>query len=393
MRALAVSLGVAVAGMVLFEATMQPTGSDRAQLLAVFAALAGAGVLAAVLLPRASRRLHSLRLTIVLPALAALVLVGAGVVLAASLMFLSGHDLDLLVVVLFTSLALALVVAVSLVRPLVRDLDRIRAAEARAAAGDLTAATGVARRDEVGDVAAGLDDLIRRLALLEESRTRDEEARRHLLAAVGHDLRSPLAALQAAVEALADGVAPDPARYLVSMERDLSAMRSLVDDLFLLARLEAGEVVFEPETVDLAELADEAVDALHPTARTKQVALRLDAAGRVRATGGPVALGRVIRNLIDNAIRHAPSGSEVVVLVREGDGAGVTVLDDGPGFPPDFVADAFDAFSRADPARSRSTGGAGLGLAVAAELVKAHGGSIWAEPGPGGKVGFRLPAS
>jgi signal transduction histidine kinase len=83
----------------------------------------------------------------------------------------------------------------------------------------------------------------------------------------------------------------------------------------------------------------------------------------------------------------------VVVLVREGDGAGVTVLDDGPGFPPDFVADAFDAFSRADPARSRSTGGAGLGLAVAAELVKAHGGSIWAEPGPGGKVGFRLPAS
>jgi signal transduction histidine kinase len=143
--------------------------------------------------------------------------------------------------------------------------------------------------------------------------------------------------------------------------------------------------------VDVSELADEALDTLRPVANREGVRLRLNATGSVVVPAGPEALGRVLRNLVDNAIRHAPHNSEVVVEVRNGTGATVTVVDDGPGFDPGFVDAAFERFTRADPARSRDTGGSGLGLAIAQGFVTALGGEIWAEPGPGGRVGFRLP--
>ena len=107
--------------------------------------------------------------------------------------------------------------------------------------------------------------------------------------------------------------------------------------------------------------------------------------------GNPTALGRVIRNLIDNAIRHAPSGSEVRVEVERRRQTVGHVVDQGPGFPADFSAEAFERFTRADASRTRTTGGAGLGLAIARGLVEAHGGRIWIEGPPGGRVAFELP--
>jgi signal transduction histidine kinase len=232
-----------------------------------------------------------------------------------------------------------------------------------------------------------------KLAAAEEDRERHEAARRHFLAAVGHDLRSPLAALRAAVEAMEDGLAPDPQRYLRSMRADLDAMSHLVDDLFLLATIEAGKLEFDREPLDLAELADESIEALQPVAAGKGVELRLAAEGRVTTVGGATAIGRVIRNLLHNAIRFSPAHSSVVVSVANGGAAAtVVVADEGPGFSAAMVDAAFDEFVTGDPARSRTGGGAGLGLAIARGLVAAHGGTIWAEPGPGGRVGFRLPA-
>ena len=247
------------------------------------------------------------------------------------------------------------------------------------------------RADELGTAAAALDDMIGRLALAEHQRSDDDNARRALLAAIGHDLRTPLAALQAAIEALQDGLAADPERYLRSMSRDVAHLRELVDDLFLLARIEAGELTLERQHVDLAELADETIEAMEPTARLQQVDLHLEATGSVPVLGGPEALGRVMRNLVDNAIRHAPASSRVVLRVLNGDGATVEVIDEGPGFDPALLTSAFDSFSRADPSRNRDTGGAGLGLAIAKGVIEAHGGQIWAGPGPGGHVSFRLP--
>jgi signal transduction histidine kinase len=176
------------------------------------------------------------------------------------------------------------------------------------------------------------------------------------------------------------------------MDRDVAALSALVDDLFLLSRLEEGSIAVERGPIDVTELADEAIEVLAPVAASAEVRLELDADRRVVAVGGSEAVSRVLRNLLDNAIRFAPTGSAVTVEVRNEDGASVRVLDAGPGFDTEFVGRAFDRFSRDDPSRERSTGGSGLGLAIARGFVEALNGTIWAEPGPGGCVGFRLPA-
>jgi signal transduction histidine kinase len=177
------------------------------------------------------------------------------------------------------------------------------------------------------------------------------------------------------------------------MGRDVAVLSSLVEDLFLLSRLEEGSVEMERAPIDITELADEAIEVLAPVAASADVQLELVADQRVVAMGGSEAVSRVLRNLLDNAIRFAPSGSAVTIEVRNEDGAAVRVLDGGPGFDPEFVGSAFERFSRGDPSRERATGGSGLGLAIARGFIEALNGSIWAEPGPGGCVGFRLPAT
>ncbi|HZD24590.1 MAG TPA: HAMP domain-containing sensor histidine kinase, partial [Acidimicrobiia bacterium] len=161
--------------------------------------------------------------------------------------------------------------------------------------------------------------------------------------------------------------------------------------IFLMARLESGDIVLQPECVDLTEIVDEAMEVFRPIASAREVAIHLEADARVEASATPEAVARVVRNLLDNAIRHSPTGGVVVVAVSNGSAAHCTVSDEGPGFSPEFVASAFDVFTRDDTSRRRS-GGAGLGLTIARSYVSALGGDIRAEPGPGGKVAFWLPA-
>jgi two-component system sensor histidine kinase BaeS len=277
--------------------------------------------------------------------------------------------------------------------PLGRDARRLEATVRRIDGGDRAVRTGVQRADELGHVARALDELTARLDLLERERAGYEAERTAMLSSVGHDLRTPLAALRVAVEAMDDGVAPDPERYLRSMRRDVEALSALVDDFFLLARIEAGRLDLRPTPVDLTEIADEAIEALTPVATSRDVTVALDAAARVHVRGNPTALGRVVRNLIDNAIRYAPEGSEVRVTVSNNGNPSVHVVDHGPGFPDDFSEAAFGRFTRADTSRTRATGGVGLGLAIAQGLVEAHGGRIWIEAPPGGRVAFELPGA
>ncbi len=371
---------------------MRPSGSERTQLLLLFIAMAAGTALLGWLLPRATRRFRSLRTSILIMAVASVAAVAVATGMAARLMFLESHDLQLLTVVLGFGVGLGVVLATTLAGQLTRGLGEIGRTASRVADGDLAARTGVARLDELGAAADAVDRMASKLAEAEAERDANDRARRHFLAAVGHDLRSPLAALRAAVEALEDGLAPDPERFLRSMRADLDAMSHLVDDLFLLATIEAGKLEFDRETVDLAELADESIEAMQPVAAGKNVALRLDAGGSVPTVGGAAALGRVIRNLLNNAIRHSPDAAEVVVTVSNGSDATLVVADHGPGFSAGMIDRAFEQFVTGDPARSRESGGTGLGLAIARGIVAAHGGSIWAEPGPGGRVAFRLPA-
>jgi signal transduction histidine kinase len=337
---------------------------------------------------RRTRSLHHLVLGITLASLA----LGALVALVlARLMVLDASEARTVLGVLAVSAAFAAVLAFVASVPLRRDAERLEATVRRLESGDLTARTNVRRADELGHVGRALDELTERLDELERHRAGLDHERRLMLTSVGHDLRTPLAALRAAIEALADGVAPDPDRYLRSMANDVDALASLVDDLFLLSRIEGGRLELTRERVDLSELADEAVEALAPAAATRGIDLRLRSPGAVVVDGSATALGRVIRNLLDNAIRHAPERSVVEVTVGDAAHPTVRVVDEGHGFEPAFAAEAFDRFTRAEPSRSRDTGGAGLGLAIARGLVEAHGGEIRIEPPPGGRVVFELP--
>jgi signal transduction histidine kinase len=232
-----------------------------------------------------------------------------------------------------------------------------------------------------------------RLEVASEERALEDERRRQFFAAVGHDLRTPLASAQAAVEALRDGVATEPDRYYASLQRDIGALHALVDDLFLLARIQSGDMAIDIMPTDLTDVADEAMEVLLPVATRENIDLVLVAPTRVVVNTGPEAVSRVMRNLLDNAIRYAPEGSAVTIAVSQGESASVLVLDEGPGFSKEFVAHAFDSLTRSDSDRNRDTGGTGLGLAIAKGFVTALDGEIWAEAGPGGRVGFRLPIS
>lgn len=307
------------------------------------------------------------------------------IAVAAQAMFINDHDLGLLMWVLIPAVLAAAMVAMFLSRPVARDAKRICDAAMRVADGDLTARTGVHRNDELGEAAEMFDVMVGRLDAVEKERA-------IMLSSISHDLRTPLAALRAAVEAIRDGVADDPDQYLTGMERQVRALSSLVDDLQLHTRLVSGTFELNRTRLDLTELADEAMETLRPLAENRRVKLLLEADERVTVDADGSQLARVIRNLLDNAIRYAPSDSVVLVQVVQLDGdVELRVIDQGDGFPADFRDRAFEPFTRADPARDVRTGTAGLGLSIARGIVTAHHGTVGLGDGPGGVVVIRLP--
>lgn len=356
-----------------------------------FAAFAVGTILVGLALRRYQRRARSLRRSVLVVALSSLLIAVAAAVTATRLMVLSEQELGAFLTVLGVAAGFAALLAVVVSQPLGDDVRHLESAVRRIEMGDRSVRVDSLRGDELGHVGRAIDDLVRRLTELENERTAGEDARRTLLSNIGHDLRSPLAALQAAIEALVDGVAPDPQRYLRSMQHDVEALGSLIDDLYLLSRLDAGQLDLERVPIDLVELADDAVESLAPTAAAAGVRVVLEADDAVHVLASPVSLARVIRNLVDNGIRHAPAGSTVRVTVTAERGAVVRVTDDGPGFPDDFRDHAFERFTRSDPSRTRQSGGGGLGLAIARGLVEAHGGEIWIEDSANASVAFRVP--
>jgi two-component system, OmpR family, sensor histidine kinase BaeS len=392
MRSVLTAIALVAIGMGVFEVTMRPTLSDRLGALLLFGLMAGGIASAANVLPRLARRFSSLKTTVVVLGATSLLILVAALVVAGRQMFLSAHDLSLLMVLMGFGVVASLAFGLTVSGPLTEDLDRIGSTSSAIAQGDLAARTGVHRLDEAGRLARDVDVMADALQAAEEARANEERARRALFAAVGHDLRTPLASMRAAVEALQDGLTDEPERFLASLVADVDALGCLVDDIFLMARLESGDIDLSSEIIDLTEIVDEAMEVLRPLALARGVSSRLEADGRVSALGEPEAVARVVRNLLDNAVRHSPEGGEVVIAVSNGKRARCTVIDQGAGFSEEFAAQAFNRFTRDDASRTRKAGGAGLGLAIARSYVVALGGDIYAEPGPGGKVSFWLPA-
>jgi signal transduction histidine kinase len=385
---------VVVLALLAGEVTMQPSSRDRAVLIGVFAAVAVLVAIAAGLLGRWTARLSSLHTSVLVIAVGAVAAAAAAVLASAASMFISPHDLRLVLVALGLGVGLGVVLATAVSARLEEDLNAIGDAARSVAAGDRSVRTGVERADEVGAVAAALDDMIERLVAAENEQQRMQTARRDFLAAVSHDLRTPLTSLRAATEALEDGLVDDPSRYLAAMRTDLDLLTALVDDLFMLALIESGGLALVRERLDLAEVVDEAAEAVRPLANRGGIRLTAEIDGSVTVEAAPREISRILRNLLDNAVRHSPEGGTVrLMLSDEGGHATVTVTDEGPGFPADFVRRATESFTRADDARRRDGSGAGLGLAIARGLTEAHGGTIEVSAGPGGRVKVVFPVA
>jgi signal transduction histidine kinase len=247
--------------------------------------------------------------------------------------------------------------------------------------------------DEIASLAVTMNAVLDRLqhALVRQ---------RLFVADAGHELRTPLTALKAELELAAR---PGRSRHalaaaVATAAGDTERLIRLSEDLLLLARADEGEAFLRPENIDVADVLSAAVRGFAAQAETRGVAVSLDAGEHLPVVADATRLRQAVDNLIDNALWHAPPGSTVDVSGHAGPGpdpAGIVieVRDHGSGFPADFLPRAFERFRRADAARSRSEGGAGLGLAIVESIVRAHGGRVLADnhPGGGARVRIELP--
>lgn len=290
-----------------------------------------------------------------------------------------------------TAVVLAVAAAVTVLagRRLVRPILALTTATQRMGAGDHATRVPVRGHDEVTRLAVAFNAMA-------ESIERNERQRKALVSDVAHELRNPLANVRSHLEAAECGVVPLDAALVQSLLEESTLLERLVSDLQDLALADAGMLRLHPEERDAADLAGQAVAAYRAQAESAGVAVRLDAPCPVPVYADPGRLRQALGNLVANAVTHAPAGGTVEVAVRRaGDSVLLTVTDTGPGIAPEHLPHVFDRFYRADPSRSRATGGSGLGLTITKHLVEAHDGEIEAAstPGAGSLFTIRLPGA
>ena len=248
--------------------------------------------------------------------------------------------------------------------------------------------------DEVGELARTMDGMLQSLDEAHSEREQSLERQREFVADASHELRTPLTSIHANLELLqAAEVGSDDDRHAVdSALASTKRMSGLVSDLLLLARADAGRQAATKE-VDLATVAAEALQEVQPLAGTRRIESHLD--GPLPLQGNPDELHRLIRNLLENAVRHTPEKSTVELTARrDGDQALLEVLDDGPGIPSEMEDQVFDRFVRGEgPADTAGGGGSGLGLAIVRAVAESHGGSVSAGKSTygGARFSVRLP--
>lgn len=305
----------------------------------------------------------------------------------------------------------ALVLGGLLVRQITAPLGELAGAASRIAGGNLDTRVEITNTDELGRVGAAFNQMAASL-------DRQEELRRNLMADIAHELRTPISVIQGQVEALQDGIFPVTEESLEPIYNNSLLLNRLVEDLRTLAHAEAGQLDLSRQPVNLADIVTDLFDDLRSQADARDVTLTADVPANLPpADADPQRLRQVLLNLLSNGIRHTPAGGTVSIqctvcseqfTVNSNQWQGdeqlttdhwslitghcllITVRDSGPGIPPEDLPHIFDRFYRGDKSRSRQTGGMGLGLAIAKELVEAHGGRIWAESRPDEGAAFHV---
>jgi signal transduction histidine kinase len=222
-----------------------------------------------------------------------------------------------------------------------------------------------------------------------------EQIRRDLVADVAHELRAPVSSIRAYLEAMRDGLMDTNTKSLDSLYEDIILLSRLIDDLQTLSLADAGQLslVYQPE--DISHIVNSVAESVQPKAVAKRINLTVNFPERLPPTKVDAQrLSQILHNLLDNAIRHTPSGGSVLVNIVETDKSiKVTVSDTGEGIPPEDLPHMFERFYRVDKSRSKATGGSGLGLTIARRLVEAHGGKIEVRSklGEGSEFTFTIP--
>ena len=267
-------------------------------------------------------------------------------------------------------------------------LQKLGATARRLGRGDLSQRAETAGPTEIRQLAHSFNAMA---AELEEA----ERQRRSLTADIAHELRTPTSNIQGYLEAIKDGLFQPAPETIDTIHEQALLLSRLVEDLRLLAQVDAGELQLQRMQTHMGELLQSGVEALRPRAKAKGVALSVDVASSLPELDlDATRIAQVVGNLLDNAVTHTPEGGRVTVSAHASANAvEVEIADTGQGIAPEDLPHVFDRFYRADPSRSRSTGGTGLGLTIARRLVEAHRGAIEAESavGQGSRFIIRLP--
>jgi len=393
-------LGIIVVSLVIFYQLMHPPMSDlglMAQFLSITAVVSGgAGYMAyrSGLLEKT----HSLNWALLGSYLLASALTFFNVWVTARLMFASEHDLMLATVLLIFASGIAMVLGYFLSSALTRRIKQLDETARAIEGGDLAARAPVSGNDEIAALTATFNRMAARLEQTDQKQRELDLLRRDLVAWTGHDLRTPLASLRAMIEALADGVVEDAEsrqRYLNTAQREILNLSALIDDFFHLAQLDSGSLALKIEPAPLRDLISDTLESFSALALKQGIQLEGDVSPKVDMVKMDVqAIGRVLNNLISNALRHTPAGGSVRLNVEPVNGnVFITVSDTGEGIAAQDLPLIFDRFYRGEKSRNRKTGGAGLGLAIAKGIVEAHGGQIGVQspPGQGARFYFTLP--
>ncbi|HET7479948.1 MAG TPA: HAMP domain-containing sensor histidine kinase [Rubrobacteraceae bacterium] len=361
----------------------------------------GAAGLVALLLvrPAVLGRLGGVRAQLVGAGLIGSLLLLGMMLAGARAMFISDHDFAVVLTMLLFAAILSVGFSLLFAAPLANRIERVRLGAARLTNGDLDTEIPAEGHDELTALARDFNSMARSLKESAEREREMEKARRELIAAISHDLRTPLAATRALVEALVDGVAAGPeteARYLESARRELMHLSQLVDDLFELSRIDAGVLKLELEGGSLHDMISDTLSSFQPQAERQNVRL----VGEVSEGVDPVLINpprlqRVLHNLVSNALRHTPSDGTIALRAKPiGSEVQVEVADTGEGIAPEDLPRVFERTFRGEKSRTRSgddgDSNAGLGLAIARGLIEAHGGAIEVESHPGGGSRFRF---
>jgi len=387
-------------GLGLFYLTMNPPMSD-------FSAMSGLMTLTTLLslvlaftayrlgwINRSPRLHWSLMSVYVLAG----VLVFINVWIIARMMFATRHDLLLATILLVFATGIAAAVGFFLSAALTDRILTLNRASERIAHGELSTRVVVEGHDELAQLTQAFNAMAAQLELAQRKQQELDTLRRDLVAWVSHDLRTPLTSIRAVLEALADGMVDDPTtvqRYFRVAQQDIRSLSHLIDDLFDISQMDAGGLKLDIETNSIGDLISDTIESFSETARRQGIEL----AGDVQPGTDPVRMdaariGRVLTNLTANALRHTPTGGRIYLSARRTTvGVQVEVTDTGEGIRPEDLPHIFDRFYRGEKSRSRATGGAGLGLAIARGIMEAHGGHIHAESeiGHGARFVFVWP--